>query len=84
VAEIEQLCSGEKLGLAILEVLGLEGFPARRVIIDCGVRNAAMVYIEAFANDKILKLDWVEGLEGAEIKILAKEPDWEPETETEG
>ena len=73
MANVEKLMAGDDLGMAILEAIDLKGFPARRIIVDCETGNAAMVYIEAFVSDKMLKLDWAEGLRGAEVKIVDKE-----------
>ena len=68
------LTDADALALAILEAIGLpEQFPARRVIVDCEAGSLAMVYIESFASDKLLDLDWAKGLRGAEIKVLDKE-----------
>ena len=68
------LTDADALGLAIMEAIGLpELFPVRRIIVDCEAGSLAMVYLESFASDKLLDLDWAKGLRGAEIKILDKE-----------
>ena len=67
------LMGADALALAILEAIGLpEQFPARRVIVDCEAGSLATVYIESFASDKLLDLDWARGLRGAHIQILDK------------
>ena len=74
MADVQALMGADALGLAILEAIGLpEKFPARRVIVDCEVGSLVTVYIESFASDKLLDLDWAKGLRGAEIKVLDKE-----------
>jgi len=74
MADVQALMEADALGLAILEAIGLpEQFPARRVIVDCEAGSLAVVYIESFASDKLLDLDWAKGLRGAEIKVLDKE-----------
>lgn len=74
MAKLIQPCRGEVLGRAILQALGLtELLPVRRIILDCSVDSLVMVYIEGFASEKILELDWAKGLEAAEIKIVDKE-----------
>ena len=62
----------DKLGMAIVNALGMDHREVRRVIIDCDAGALSMVYVEAYASEKMLDLDWSKGLEGAEITILEK------------
>ena len=73
MADVQPLMAADVLGLAILEAIGLpEQFPVRRIIVDCEAGSIVTVYIESFASDKLLDLDWAKGLRGAEITILEK------------
>lgn len=63
----------DKLGMAICNALGIDHLGARRIIIDCQAGCLAMAYIETYASEKMLDLNWSKGLEGAKIEILEKQ-----------
>ena len=78
-----EMAAPDTLGTAIAEALGVDG--VHRLIVDCQACCVPMVYVEMYAGDKMLDLDWAKGLRGAEVKILDKPPendDWQPETDT--
>lgn len=65
------IVSGMDLGDKIAEALGYDPHTIYRIIVDCRSNgDAAKVYIETYATEQMLDLDWSRGLEGASIEVL--------------
>ena len=63
-----------KLAEVLCKALEIDERKVRRIIIDCDATrpDPAVVYIEMWASNKILELDWSTHLEGAKIEILGR------------
>jgi hypothetical protein len=66
------IIAGKDLGVKVCEALDLPVDQVRRVIIDIPASGAVLVYVELFASESILDLDWNKGLQGAQVTILDK------------
>lgn len=64
--------SGMDVGTVICEALGLEANTVKQIIIDIDSDAPIRVYVEMYATDWILDLDWAKGLKGAEVTVLDK------------
>ena len=58
------------LGEKMAEALGYDPNTIFRVIVDCKAGELPLVYVETYATDKMLDLDWGKGLKGAAIEVL--------------
>jgi hypothetical protein len=65
--------TGASFGLQLCEALGLDPGQTGRIIVDVPPTGAIKVYVEMYASEKVLDLDWSKGLQGAEITVLDKE-----------
>jgi len=75
-----EILGTERIGIPVCEALGLDPNRVSRIIIDINayVGGPVKVYVEMIADERMLTLDWSEGLrEGAEILRVSKEDGWE-------
>ena len=63
------------LGQMICEALGIKAEEVARIVIDIDACNPGpiRVYVEMIATTRMLKVDWMTGLKGADITILDEE-----------
>jgi hypothetical protein len=63
------------LGQMICEALGVKAEETMRIVIDIDASDPGpiRVYVEMIATDRMLEVDWMAGLGGADITILDKE-----------
>lgn len=64
----EPLYAGEFLEL-LSKTLGLPPL-LRHVVIDVEYGKFPIIYIETFADERLLNIDWAGHLKGTEIKIV--------------
>jgi hypothetical protein len=57
----------------LLGALGLNSNLVKRVVIDFQVGSPAMVYIEQYADKKILEIIKPSDIQNMQVKILSKE-----------
>jgi len=62
------------LGMILCEALELDPNLVRRIIVDVkySAGELVCVYVEMYGSDKLLEIDWAEGLKGAQIKEVGK------------
>lgn len=60
----------DRVGIPILEALGIDPFKIGRMVIDLQPGQPARVYAEIPGNEKLLEVDWAEALKGIEVKFL--------------
>ena len=60
----------DRLGLAILEALGIDKFLVRRLIVDCQAGCLPTVYIESIDDDAMYDINWGLLLQDAEVKFV--------------
>ena len=63
-----EIISGEALGMAVCEAMGIDPHRTGRIILDLGVGfEPVKVYVEMIGDDRLLSVDWSKGLKGAVI-----------------
>ena len=66
--QVSHIISAESFKIQICEALGLQPDKVRRLIIDIDIPDSPIpVYVEMYADERILSLDWKTGLAHAKI-----------------
>jgi hypothetical protein len=53
-----KVITGDKLGAAICEAMGIDPSKVQRVIVDAEVGQPAKVYFQMVGDERLLKTDW--------------------------
>lgn len=60
----------DRLGVTIVEALGIDKDLVRRLIVDCQACRPPTIYIEGFDDEAIYDINWALLLQGAEVKFV--------------
>lgn len=63
-----KLTAGGELIVKIAKAIGADGAKIRSMVIEAKVGQPVIVYIEAFGDEKLLKIDWPTALNQAVVK----------------
>lgn len=64
------LAANDELAREVCKALDIDPCLTRRIILDFPYEGPVLAYVEMYASNKILKVDWAAGLSCAEIKVL--------------
>jgi hypothetical protein len=67
-----QPTTGQEFVKKLCEALGVPYEMTRRIVLDVGTDCAITAYIEMYASEQVVDLEWEKGLHGMEVCVLSK------------
>lgn len=65
---MNKLIASHEFQKQLCTALGLEAKLIRRIVLDVNIHSAVVVYVEMYADEKMLKIS--QTLEGVEIEVV--------------
>ena len=67
--------NAKAFGTAVCEALGIDAKLVARIVIDIDVNNPApaRIYVQMWASDRVLKIDWQQFVQRESVQVIGKD-----------
>lgn len=67
--------NAKAFGTALCEALGIDASGVSRIVIDVDVYSPApaRIYVQMWASDKVLNIDWQQFVQGTSVQVIGKD-----------